>query len=574
MRRCVIVCLLVCLSAAVFAVPARTVPDTRPADDAGFYVQGWFSGTPPDPLVPRQWGLSRLAAPEARARAGSGPVVVAVLDTGIDLSHPEFAGRVVAGPDFVDGGTVSGDPNGHGTHVAGIVAAAVDGSGVEGLAPGMVLLAVRVLDETGYGDDAWVAAGVDWAVDAGVDVINLSLGSDVDHPGLRPAVARAVAADVVVVAAAGNDGPAAEPMFPAALPGVLTVSASDPADFPPLFSASGSHVDLLAPGAAIFSTIPDGGFGWMSGTSQSAPFVSAAAGLLLATFPEWSAAAVRSVLVSSAFPAPDGTGAGFGFGVVDPVASLGGPPTPPGLSVSVPGIIWELPGCCLLPEVGAGPAVPVLPDVPPPFLPVLPPLTVPVLPPSEPWVPPSWLPVWPPEPDMPALPDAAPEPVVPAEFGVPSVSDAAPGPGLSTEPDVAPSPELSVPATAPVVWAQPACPPGPDVSVSPETVDNRPPPAFPPLSLPRVAVPVPPVQLNPPTLPPPVQLNPPTLPPPVTFPPLVMSAPSPPVTFPPLVMSAPSPPVVFRPVSRVSFPPLVMFGLALPHGTDDLAFPD
>ena len=239
-------------------------------------------------------------------------------------------------------------------------------------------------------------------------MINLSLGSDVDHQGLRAAVARAVAADVVVVAAAGNDGPSAAALFPAALPAVLTVSASDLADFPALFSASGSHVALLAPGSFIYSTVPDGGFGWMSGTSQSAPFVSAAAGLLLATFPDWSAAQVRAALTSSAFPAPDAVGPGFGSGIVDPVASLGGPPTPPGSVVSVPDMVWELPGCCLLPEVGAGLEIPVLPDVPPPFLPVLPPLTVPVLPPSEPWVPPPWLHVWPPDTDAPPGSDVPP----------------------------------------------------------------------------------------------------------------------------------------------------------------------
>ena len=124
MRRCVVVCLLVCLSAAVFAVPSRP-PAAEPGGD--FAVLGWFVDTPSDPLVSRQWGLSRLSAREARARAGSFPVVVAVLDTGVDLSHPEFAGRVVQGPDFVDGGVVQGDLNGHGTHVAGIVAAAVNG---------------------------------------------------------------------------------------------------------------------------------------------------------------------------------------------------------------------------------------------------------------------------------------------------------------------------------------------------------------------------------------------------------------------------------------------------------------
>ena len=140
------------------------------------------------------------------------------------------------------------------------------------------------------------------------------------------------------------------------------------------------------------------------------PFVSAAAGLLLATFPDWSAAEVRSVLTSSAFPALGGASSGFGSGVVDPVASLGGPPTPPGPVVSAPGTVWDRPGCCSLPEIGAGPTIPVLPDVPPPFLPVLPPLTVPVLPPSEPWVPPSWLPVRPPELDVPVELDVLPGP--------------------------------------------------------------------------------------------------------------------------------------------------------------------
>ncbi len=578
MRRCVVVCLLMCLSAAVFAVPSRP-PAAEPAGD--FAVLGWFVDPPSDPLVSRQWGLSRLSARAARARAGSFPVVVAVLDTGVDLSHPEFAGRVVQGPDFVDGGVVQGDLNGHGTHVAGIVAAAVNGSGVEGLAPEMVLLAVRVLDESGYGDDAWVAAGVDWAVDAGVDVINLSLGSDADHQGLRAAVARAVAADVVVVAAAGNDGPDAPALFPAALPEVLTVTASDSADFPALFSASGSHVALLAPGSMIFSSVPDGGFGWMSGTSQSAPFVSAAAGLLLATFPDWSAVQVRAVLTSSAFPAPDAVGPGFGFGVVDPVASLCGPSTPPGSVVSVPDMVWELPdmvwelpGCCLLPEIGAGLEIPVLPDVPPPFLPVLPPLTVPVLPPSEPWVPPPWLPVWPPDTDAPPESDVPPvsEPVPPAATlpSVPPGSDVPPDPDvppdLDEPPDPDPPPVLDalpgsdvppvsgpVPqaATLPGVPPEPVLPPG-LAGRGPFTPVGDPSPVPSTLPLP-VGDPSP---LKLPVSPDPVQ--------PVTFPPLVMARspiqpqPTSPVTFPPLVMPRSSPAPLPLPSSPVTFPPLVM----------------
>ena len=259
-------------------------------------------------------GVNRIDADLTATAASNGAapadVDVAVLDTGIDTEHTDL--NVVGGANFV-GGTSFSDDHGHGTHVAGTIGAIDNGQGVVGVAPGARLHAVKVLNSMGEGSDASVIAGIDWAADPAnsIEMINMSLGgfgSDVDSP-LRQAVNNAVAAGVVIVVAAGNEGWDAALSVPAAYDAVITVSAIDPSnDTFASFSNWGPDVDLAAPGVDIDSTTMGGGTSgptW-DGTSMAAPHVAGAAALYLANNPGAMPHEVKTYLVLTGEPAPDG----------------------------------------------------------------------------------------------------------------------------------------------------------------------------------------------------------------------------------------------------------------------------
>ncbi|MCX6408801.1 MAG: S8 family serine peptidase [Propionibacteriales bacterium] len=251
-----------------------------------------------DTLRGRQWALDRLQAEtlwrraDGRATRSTPRAVVAVVDTGIDRSHPDLRGNVLRGVDVLQGGTVSRDPHGHGTHVAGIVAAmAGNRRGVAGLAPRAAVLPIRVLGADGKGSSDDVARGVLLAVDRKVQVVNLSLSVGTDDPALARAVAYAQRKGVLVVAGAGNNGCGAlfRPVqYPAAYPGVVGVGSVDADLRASSFSSCGSWVDVVAPGRGIWSTVPRDDrlscrdvYCALSGTSMSSPYVAAAAALAM-----------------------------------------------------------------------------------------------------------------------------------------------------------------------------------------------------------------------------------------------------------------------------------------------------
>lgn len=278
-----------------------------------------------------QWALDRVGAPAAWAAGHTGEGVrVAVVDTGVDATHPDLAGRVTSVFSAFDSPATT-DPSGHGTHVAGIVAAAQGAPPTTGVAPDARVLAVRVMGADGVGTHSNIAAGIIAAVDAGADVVNLSLGGPESTDVLASGVAYAVDRGVVVVAAAGNENTTA-PSYPAAYPGVLAVAATTRSDARAPFSNTGPHLDLSAPGFAITSTVPAGHRDVLSGTSQAAPFVAGTAAVVID-----SGVARRHVparLVATAGPL--GNRNEYGAGMVDASAATGGAATPPGMQLNPP----------------------------------------------------------------------------------------------------------------------------------------------------------------------------------------------------------------------------------------------
>ena len=289
------------------------------------YDPSWGS-TATDPGSSSQWVLPNTTIDEAwqygtGAASSTSRVTVAVLDTGVYAGHPDLQGQVMSGYNSQTGVSgASSDPHGHGTHVAGIVAARVaNGAGVKGAAPGARILPVTVLDSTGSGTDADVANGIIWAVDHGAGVINLSLGGAGEAPAMLPALQYAADRGVVVIAAAGNEAANGNPViYPAAYTNVIAVGASTSGGALASYSERQSYVDVTAPGSSIYSTLRTGGYGSMSGTSMATPYVAGVAALLKSRA-SLSPSAVMSVLQKTA---GGSIGTGSGAGIVNPLKAL------------------------------------------------------------------------------------------------------------------------------------------------------------------------------------------------------------------------------------------------------------
>ena len=267
----------------------------RVADADPEVIAGAADTTPNDRFWTSQAGLRLAAFPRAwDITRGSSAVVVAVLDTGVDSSHPDLAEAVVPGYDFVNRDADPADDEGHGTAVAGVIAArGNNGEGVAGACWACRVMPVKVLDATGSGSTSTVAAGIVWAADRGASVINLSLGSPGNTAALSDAVAYAVRKGVLVVAAAGNNG-AATPFYPAAEPGVLGVAATDLEDHLYSWSNRGAWVRIAAPGCT--PTAVPGGYGNLCGTSAAAPLVGGLAALARTANPDGSAVEIERTL--------------------------------------------------------------------------------------------------------------------------------------------------------------------------------------------------------------------------------------------------------------------------------------
>jgi subtilisin family serine protease len=289
-------------------VVARVAPASRDEVEARLRASPTVAGaekdavvepldtTPNDTHWTSQWGLRRIGLPGAwdRTRGASG-LVVAVLDTGVDAGHPDLRGAVLPGFDVVGNTTDTSDVQGHGTSVAGIIAArSNNGVGVAGICWTCSILPVKVLGADGTGDMATLANGIVRATDAGARVINMSLGGPAGSAALDEAIAYAVARNVVLVAAAGNSG-VSTPFYPAANPNVISVAATDDADRLYSWSNRGDWVRVTAPGCDPATAI-GGAYVDFCGTSAAAPVVAGLAALAVSLQPSAARADIERAI--------------------------------------------------------------------------------------------------------------------------------------------------------------------------------------------------------------------------------------------------------------------------------------
>ncbi len=334
-----------------------------------YWARTQLSPNDPSYVDGQQWGLQQVRAAQAwDMTTGSSNVVIALVDSGIDLNHPDLAGKLWRNPgetrngrdddgngciDDINGcrylvtAGASGDgqvkdDNGHGTHVAGIAGAAtnnaIGGAGVSWASP---LMAVKTIDQFGLSAYSDIAKGILYAAANGAAIINLSVGGAPASQTVCDAVSTAVGQGKLVVAAAGNRDQGETVLYPAMCPGALAVAATDRADAAAPFSIAGPRVDLAAPGVDILSTwyysgTGQSGYRSVEGTSQAAPFVSGAAALVWARWPGLTAEGVKAQLTGTAVDAgPPGKDDGTGWGRLDVGAAVGAAVQPVDLRLSV-----------------------------------------------------------------------------------------------------------------------------------------------------------------------------------------------------------------------------------------------
>ena len=287
-----------------------------------------------DAELDNAWGVERIGSGDVHASGNTGAgIKVVVIDTGIDYTHPDLNDNYAGGYDFVNKDANPMDDQGHGTHVSGTIAAEDDNAGVVGVAPAAVLYAVKALNSSGSGSWSNIIAAMQWAVDNGMQVANLSLGASSDPgPTVQAAFDNAAVAGVVIVASAGNSG---NPKgkgdrvgYPAKYASVIAVAATTSSDARASYSSTGRDLDVAAPGSSVNSTLLGGGYGTKSGTSMASPHVAGTAALVLAS--GTAPAAVRGVLQSTADDLGDsGFDTLYGHGLVNAAAAVGAPAAPP-----------------------------------------------------------------------------------------------------------------------------------------------------------------------------------------------------------------------------------------------------
>lgn len=266
--------------------PLAGILDSKPVAN----ITGVYNGE-----ISKQWGLGFLSIENIWSHTlGNPEIIVAVLDTGIDTHHPEFAGRIKGTVNF-SGSETSDDVYGHGTHIAGIIGAGLNDSGMAGVAPGISLLNVKVAEDDGTCKIENVSRGINWAVDNGASIINISIQLTSTSQALEEAVQYAENHGVIIVAAAGNNSPG-QIIYPASYPSTITVTATTPEGKLVPLSNIAEWVDFALPGYKIFSTLPGNNYGYETGTSFATAHMSGFIALLYSLVSDSGNAAYEQVL--------------------------------------------------------------------------------------------------------------------------------------------------------------------------------------------------------------------------------------------------------------------------------------
>jgi subtilisin family serine protease len=260
-----------------------------------------------------QWGVKRVNAPAAWSTSRGAGVKVVVIDTGLDMTHPDLAGNIKGGWNAIAKSGNFNDDHGHGTHCGGNIAALNNSIGIVGVAPKADLYGVKVLDANGSGTFDDVIAGMQWAVDNHMEVASMSLGADQGNQALADMVAAMKKGGVTLIAAAGNSGGAVG--FPGGYPEAIAVAASDSNDKLASFSSRGPEVAVIAPGVGVYSLSKSGGYETMSGTSMATPHVAGLAVLYVSKHkgatPDQVRAALSAASTKLSGVIAEGQGAGL-----------------------------------------------------------------------------------------------------------------------------------------------------------------------------------------------------------------------------------------------------------------------
>ncbi|MDP2948494.1 MAG: S8 family serine peptidase [Chloroflexota bacterium] len=331
-------------------VPSSAIASLR-ADARVASVEEDYQVRIVDTELDNSWGVKRIGAGLVHPTNQGVGVKVAIIDTGIDYRHSDLNANYVGGYDFVNRDSDPLDDHGHGTLVAGVVAAEDNGAGVVGVAPQAQLYALKVLSSSGWGYVSDIIAALQWAQSHGIQVVNMSLGSSQGSLSFQAAVTNASNAGIVVVAAAGNSGDCSGSTdtvsYPARYAEVIAVGATDSYDSRPCFSSMGPTVELAAPGVSVRTTYPNGSYAYASGTSLASPHVAGAAALVLAsgvTDGNGNGRTNDEVRARFQQTADDLGAAGrdtwYGYGLVDADEAVGGggPPPPASHDVAVTGL--------------------------------------------------------------------------------------------------------------------------------------------------------------------------------------------------------------------------------------------
>lgn len=274
------------------------------------------------------WGVRRIGAPEAWSVSTGNQVKIGVIDTGADFSHSDLRNSLARGVNLLNQMSMPYDDNGHGTHIAGTIAAAGGSKGMMGVAPRSLIYPVKAFDHNGSAYVSDIILGIDWCVQNRMDIINMSFGMRTKSQSLQNTIRRAYNAGIVVVASSGNDKRSRGVDYPARYPQTISVGATGRDGRVAPFSNHGPHIDIYAPGEKIKSSWLGGGYREMNGTSMATSHVTGAIALLLAARPGLSPAEIKRRLRRTARPLPSAAkargAAGAGAGEVSAARLLRG----------------------------------------------------------------------------------------------------------------------------------------------------------------------------------------------------------------------------------------------------------